>query len=335
VVLVLAAGCGGDPARHTPDGHAIDTHAADTRAIDAPADAMLFDASDPNSTVLIAQSPPGTNPDTTTWGGVLQFQVAGDGSALVAGAGIPKTSVEDPIGLAFKAATSEVFVGNRHGNSSADGVAGSISRFTYTQATHALVAQPEITGNGLQGVHQVAFSPTTGELFAANRDSGVSRFTFDGSGNPVANGTIASGPTRGVFVAPDGRRLYVSTASSVIRQFDLSTGTELTAVTLSTAGNLHFFAVRTGDLYVAALDDNKVYRYAIAANDDLTFVQAIDATSPVGVAFSADGMEMYVTGHMSTDVVQRYAYDASTDTWIATGSMDLGSSLGGIVILPG
>ncbi|MBV8760374.1 MAG: hypothetical protein JO257_23985 [Deltaproteobacteria bacterium] len=241
-----------DAVRHTPDSHVVDARA------DAPADvASLFDASDPNSTVLITQSPPGpTNTDPATWGGVLQFQVAGDGTSLVAGTGIAKTSVEDPVSLAFKSATSEVFVGNRHGNNAADGTAGSISRFAYVQSTHALTARPEITGNGLDGVHQVAFSPTTGELFAANQGNGVSRFTFDAAGTPVANGMIGSGTTRGVFVAPDGKRLYVSTASNVIRQFDLATGNELTAVTLQTTGNLHFFAIRTGELYVAALDDN-------------------------------------------------------------------------------
>ena len=76
-------------------------------------------------------------------------------------------------------------------------------------------ALPEITGNGLDGVHQVAFSPTTGELFAANQGNGISRFVFDNAGTPAANGTIGSGTTRGVFVAktlphhtrtPAGRR---------------------------------------------------------------------------------------------------------------------------------
>ena len=326
--LPLAAcdSCNNDKVRHTPDAHVVD----------ASPDVPLFDASDPNSTVLIAQSPPGpTNGDPTTWGGILQFQVAGDGSALTAGAGIAKTSVEDPVGLAYKAATSEVFVGNRHGNNAADGTAGSISRFAYVQATHALTALPEITGNGLDGVHQVAFSPTTGELFAANVNNGVSRFTFDGGGTAVANGMISSGPSRGVFVAPDGKRLYVSTATNVIRQFDLATGNELTAVTLQTTGNLHFFSVRARELYVAALDDNKVYRFTLDANDEPTMKQSIDASAPVGIAFSADGGEMYVTGHRTSDLVQRYLYDASSDTWMPNGTMDLGTSLGGVVIAPG
>ena len=328
LALSLAAcdSCNDDKARHTPDSHSVD----------ALADMPQFDASDPNSTVLITQSPPGpTNGDPTTWGGVLQFEVSGDGSALVASTGIAKTSVEDPVGLWFEPKSSVVFVGNRHGNNAADGTAGSISRFAYAFDTHALTALPEITGNGLDGVHQIALSPTTGELFAANVNNGISRFSFDAAGNAVAAGTISDGAARGVCVAPDGKRLYVSTAANVIRQFDLVTGDELTPITLQTTATLHFFAVRKGELYVAALDDNKVYRFSLDADDNPTMVQAVDASAPVGVAFSADGGEMYVTGHRTSDLLQRYLYDPGTDTWMPNGTMDLGTSLGGVVIAPG
>jgi hypothetical protein len=64
-------------------------------------------------------------------------------------------------------------------------------------------------------------------------------------------------------------------------------------------------------------------------------VQAIAAESPVGVAFSADGAEMFVSGHQTVDLLQRYTYDAASDTWTPSGTMDLGSSLGGVLIVPG
>jgi len=72
--------------------------------------------------------------------------------------GIPAARVRDPAGLAFPASSSEVFVGNRHGNNSADGVAGSISRFLYDRATRSFTATGTISGNGLAGVHQLNFS---------------------------------------------------------------------------------------------------------------------------------------------------------------------------------
>ena len=193
----------------------------------------------------------------------------------------------------------------------------------------------DITGNGLSGVHQVTFSPTTGEMFAANVNNGVSRFTFD-AGTAMAAGMLATGSsTRGVLVSPDGKRLWVSGASNVIRQFDLETGNELASVTLQTTGNLHYFAFRKSELYVAALGDNKVYRYTVDGNDDLTFKQAIDASQPIGVAFSADGEEMFVTTHYNADVIERYRYRATDDTWQSQGTINVSSSLGGIVIVPG
>ena len=70
------------------------------------------------------------------------------------------------------------------------------------------------------------------------------------------------------------------------------------------------------------------------ANDDLVFVQLIAAQAPIGVAFSADGAEMFVSGHLTVDLLQRYN-DAGSDTWTPSGTMDLGSSLGGLALVPG
>ena len=332
-LLAFASGgcdsCNNDPARHIVDS----PHGGSDAAFH---DAALVDAHDPNSDILVTQSPAGPgNGDMATWSGVLQFSVSGDGGALVGEAGLAKTELADPAGLAFKSATSEIFVGNRHGNNAADGTPGSVSRYAYDQTTHALTARTAITGNGLAGVHQIVFSPTTGELFAANVDNAISRFTFDAAGDPVPNGTIGTGPTRGVLVAPDGKRLYATAASGTIRQFELATGTELAAITVVAPSNpdLHFFAYRLGDVYVAGLDTQLVYRYHLEANDDLTFVETIAAASPIGIAFSADGSEMFVTGHRTVDLIQRYTFDGTT--WQPTGTQDLGSSLAGIVIVPG
>ncbi|MEP6864516.1 MAG: WD40 repeat domain-containing protein [Deltaproteobacteria bacterium] len=320
-------GCNNDGSRHIADAPHTFADALD---------ASRADASDPNSEIFVTQTPPGPqNADPANWSGVLQLSVRGDFAPLVMETGVAKTELADPAGIAFRSTSSELFVGNRHGNNAADGVAGTVSRRRYTQGTHALVVEPDITGNGLSGVHQVTFSPTSGEMFAANFGGGVSRFTFDADGVPVANGMISDGTTRGVLVTPDGSRLFVTNANNRIRSFDLATGTEVGTTTLSSSGVLHYLAYRLGDVYVAALADNMVYRYHLAANDDLTYVQAIAAESPVGVAFSADGAEMFVTGHQTVDLLQRYTYDAATDTWMSSGTMDLGSSLGGVVIVPG
>jgi len=53
------------------------------------------------------------------------------------------------------------------------------------------------------------------------------------------------------------------------------------------------------------------------------------------LALIADGAEMFVTGHQTVDLLQRYTYDSANDQWLPSSMMDLGSSLGGVLILPG
>jgi hypothetical protein len=147
--------------------------------------------------LLVAEAPPGS-PATSAWGGVLQYTLGGDGGALIAVAGIDRTLVADPMGLALRPGSSEVFVGNRHGNNAGDGVAGSISRFVWNASDHSFTPNGTIVGNGLTSVHQVAFHPVTGELFAANHTGagGISRFLIDGQGNVTPNGHLGSGMSR-------------------------------------------------------------------------------------------------------------------------------------------
>ena len=283
--------------------------------------------------LLVTQSPPGPqNTDPANWSGVLQFHLTASGGVLNPETGIDKTNLNDPAGLGFRPSTSELFVGNRWGNSSAS----SISRFIYDPVTRRLAPNGTITGNGLVGVHQITFSPVTGEMFAANYGNGVSRFTFDANGNALANGMIGSGTMRGVAVSPDGRRLYASSVSSVIRQFDLTTGAELGSVIVpSGVGGLHYFQIQAGRLYVAAPSDNCIYRYLIGTNDDLTLVDAVTNTlAAIAVTLSPDGQDMFVSGHKVSDLIYRFAHNPQDDSWTDMGTIDTGSSLGGILTIP-
>ncbi|MBN2574219.1 MAG: hypothetical protein JXP73_06620, partial [Deltaproteobacteria bacterium] len=289
--------------------------------------------------LLVTQSPPGpANGDMTTWGGVLQFTVAGAGATLQPATGIPAALLHDPAGLAFRASSSEVFVANRHGNNSADGTAGSINRFKYDRATRSFAPNGAITGNGLSGVHSLAFNPVTGELFAANIAGGVSRFTFDAQGVAVAHGVIADGTTRGVFVSNDGTRLWVTTASTSVRAFDLSSGAELPSVALPSGACLHYFGTLNGIVYVGGLNDDLVHRLTVGAGNALTYKDAIPGHAPISIAFSPDGLEMFVGGHRDTDVIDRYkpavTATGSTDGWAETTTFSTGSSLGAILIVP-
>jgi DNA-binding beta-propeller fold protein YncE len=240
----------------------------------------------------------------------------------------------DPVGLAYRASSGEVFVANRHGNNSADGTAGSIVRFRYDRQNRTFTRTSTITGNGLSGVHALAFSPTTGELFAANYAGCVSRFTFDGAGTAVPNNTLGSGGCRGVAVSADGKRLYVTTGMTVIKVFDLMTGVESPSVTVPENPSLHYMGWQGGVLYAAGLGNGKIHRFLIDLGGNPQQRDTIAASSPSALSFSADGMEMFTAGHRDSYIIQRFNYNAAGDTWTSTAEISAQKSLGDVLVLP-
>jgi len=277
--------------------------------------------------LLLTGSPPGPqNQDPATWQGVLQYAVTNLGAAPLPEPGIDRTNVSDPAGLAFRPSTHEVFVGNRHGNVAPS----SISRFLYDFEQRTLRPNGTITGNGLYGVHQLTFHPVSGELFAANFSGGVSRFTFGPNDEALPNGVIGDGTCRGVLVSPTGRHLYVTTAGDIIRRFDLASGQELPPIQTpgSAGGGLHYLRAHQGLLYVAALYDDRVYRYRILPDDSLDLIDYLEMNDPVTVAFSPDGAEMFVSGHRTSSLIYRFLYSSATGGWQEEAPVDAGQSLG-------
>lgn len=320
LVLAGCESCGTEGVHHLPDAR-------------DPLDVMPDAFGPTGGAMLVTLSPPDL-PPISTWSGALAYRIAKNGDPAMPITGIDKSQLRDPVDVLYRAAASEVLISNRHGNNSGDGVPGSISRFAYEPTTQAFTPTGEILGAALIAPHQIALHPQTGELFAATRDSGVARFTFAGN-TAMPDGTISNGPARGVAIAPDGARLYVTTASNVIRQFALPAGTELAALTLPGTQNLHYMAIRGGQLYVAALDAGMVHRFQILPDDSLAALPGIAAPqNPVAVAFSEDGNEMFVTGHRSSSLIARYEYEAAFDAWTGTTDVMTSGSLGGVAMLP-
>lgn len=298
-----------------------------------------------NSFFILVTQTPGGSPVQADWGGVLRYNLPEDNGAAKQVTAIDKTLVHDPLGLAFCNKSAEVFVGNRWGNYPPSG-GGSISRFLYDASNQTFKPNGEITGNGLGAVGQVAFNPTEDELFAANvTQSGggsISEFKVDAKGN-VTPDTVLQVPTSttiGLAVAPDGKRLYVSSGSpwgggNVIRQFDLPSGTEVTpSVTIPSADRLHLMTREGSDLYVSDPRSGQgataVYHLKIASNDDLTLVDTILATDPISVTLSPDGLEMFAVAHQVGDGGEIDRFKAMADGgWMATTKITPPGSLGG------
>jgi len=274
--------------------------------------------------VMVGESTNGSNPPAN-WRGVLRFDVSTPGGAAVAGTGIPAASVSDPGGLTFSA-SGELFVGNRHGN----GSPSSVSRFLYDSGSNSYLSNGTITGNSLFGTHGVAFS-TTGELFAANVNGPISRFTFSG-GTAVANGTMGSGAYRDVAFSADGKWAYATQGVSAnLLKYDLATGNLVNTFAIAGAAGLHWMNWRNGELYVSAYNSGTVHAIDFDANGDVTSSSiAASAATAIGVAFSPDGSEMFVTGHTS-GVISRFLY--SSGSWVANGSIVTNEDMGDIAII--
>ena len=45
-------------------------------------------------------------------------------------------------------------------------------------------------------------------------------------------------------------------------------------------------------------------------------------------------MEMFSAGHRDSDILQRFRYDATGDTWTASADVSAQKSLGDVLVLP-
>jgi 6-phosphogluconolactonase (cycloisomerase 2 family) len=279
--------------------------------------------------LVVTNTPPGSNTNPASWQPVDRFGFATSGAAPTALAQIPVTQVFDPASAVFRTAT-DLFIGNRHGNNAG---LGSISRFTLSSNGLTATANGNFTTPGMIGVHELAISPTTGELFAATVNDGVFRFAFDVGGQPVFNGHFANGyQTRGILVHPNGRYIYCSTHSNIISVFhieDNNSITTLAPVTVPGASNMHFFCLGpTGDeLYVSDIDANKVFRFSMLPGGGLVAKPPVTSTGAIDCAFSADGHEMFVGNHYVGGIT-RYTHNDAIDTWEQSGFIST-PSMGG------
>src|SRR5262249_34340673 len=104
-------------------------------------------------------------------GPILRYEFDSTG-ALIPMPAILQTRTNDPIGVDFNK-IGELFVGNRHGNTTI----GSVGRFPQDKCGNCADIGL-ITGNNLSAVQGVRISPW-GELFAANiSNKTISRFIF-------------------------------------------------------------------------------------------------------------------------------------------------------------
>jgi 6-phosphogluconolactonase (cycloisomerase 2 family) len=244
---------------------------------------------------MASRMKPGGPPESG-WLDVVAIDPAADAkSALRWGTAIPRTNslLRDPSGVAFRRESAELFVGNRFGNSGP----GTIARFKYSATSGILTDNGSIEHPSLGAVTQISFSPTTGDLFAANfLKNQIVRFSFNARGEAKFENAYPSDGAVGVAVSPSGRSIYVTLRTNTIRHFNVSSGAVLPETAVS-MGNLHLMAVAHGHLFVAS--GTSVVRLNIEANEGETLAEdgAVSAPSAIAVSFSPDATTMFVAEH--------------------------------------
>ena len=301
-----------------------------------------FDAApSPRFFILVTETPAGSVP-SSAWGGILRYDVADDFKPATEAKGsdggtwVDRAFVADPVGLAFRQTTAEVFVGNRRGNTD-----GSITRFAYSKQTESLTKKGDLaTADGAGAVMQIAFSHDETELFAARGTGEITRFKFDVSGNLVPNGKLSGlGSMIGVAVSNDGKRLYATQQyGTTIREFQLPSGAEVPGFAVLGASRPHLMVMdpKNNRLYVSDIQANKIFVLAVDANDDLSLKQSITATNPISVALSPTGAELFSTSHNFSppDVIERFQMDKSGN-WVTQGpqaTISTATALGGTLV---
>ena len=278
--------------------------------------------------VAVPHTVPGSGTGSLT--PVLLFNLT-DTGPLTALPQIPGSALDDP-SYALFSASGELFVANRHGN--AAGGTGSISRFTFDAGGNA-IAGVAITGNALNSVHGLAFSPA-GELFAADWNTGtISRFTFDALGNAVPNGTISTGGLVLGLAVSAGGELFASDYGASVNRWLIDpvngAATPNGSFVISGAGNLHGLTFdANGNLFAADASSGNVFRVRFDAAGTATVDLAIPVGgAPIGVAFSPAG-ELFVSQHFAGQLV-RFVFDAAGAP-VANGSFNTGVNLGGVAV---
>jgi DNA-binding beta-propeller fold protein YncE len=354
--MFALVGCGGDvgafqkgdAGNETPD--ASDASSIPDQGVTF-ADSSMPDVvqAPPGFFLLATETPYAPAGDGSNWGNITSFSISADYVAATSSPAIPKSTkapmlVADPIGLAFRWSTAEVFIANRGGNLSGQ---STISSFPYNKDTKTFGAG-SLAISGFTGFHQMAFTPKEDEIFVGTNNEGMRRFKYDGSKWNEVLPQLVGGWVRGVQVSPDGKRLYATTAHSDILQFDLTTNTQLPSIQLKdTTAALHFMslcgpAIATftvgcspAQLYVSdslQSGPRAIYRFDIDKNDDLVNETIIPADATFHTAISPDGQELY-SGESALNQIQRFK--PSSSTWTASGPViKTTNNIGTILVFP-
>ncbi len=275
-------------------------------------------------TIFAAETAAGTlGGNTSLYGGVQRHDFVLAGGASTLGTGIPAAQLADPAGIVF--AGGKLHVGNRHGNNQG---LGSIRSFAW-DGTSLSAGSVTVSSNvgTFQGWHGFSFAPN-GDIFVATVSGGTRRFRDSGAGY-VDIGGVASGSVRDTWVSPDGLKLIETQLPSTLRVSDLTSGTIVfsTNFTVNGSNAMHQMSMRGNEMYVTSFNSAKVHRVNLGSAFVPTSSSVVaDVPAAIGICFSPDGNEMFISGH-TTNRISRYVI-SGIGTWIPNGFIATGKNMG-------
>ena len=268
--------------------------------------------------------------DTAHYGGVQQYDFASTGGSFVAGGGLAAADLHDPVGLVVR--NSKLYVSNRWGNTQGK---GSVQDFDFDFGTKTLSGGATVavqTTAASQGFHGFQFAPN-GDLYVTTVSNGTHRYRDTGSGyTEIAS--VANGAVRDVWISPDGKKMITSGVGNALHITDIvgdGFGNS-TDFTMSQANATHQMAFRGGSLYVTSFNSSKVIKVELDADYDPTSSSVLfDVSGAIGITFSPDGEEMFVSSHTG-NFIQRYLDNGGT--WTDNGKFDTGHNMGYLAAVP-
>lgn len=268
--------------------------------------------------------------NTAAYGGVQRYNFTISGGAATTGTGIPADQLSDPAGLFY--ANSKLFVSNRHGNTLGQ---GSVKAFDWDGSALSGVGTTVATSTSASyaGFHGMSVA-SDGKLYVSTANGGSRQFTPPGSPYPDTGGT-AGYQARDAWISPDGAVLIESGINDSVRVWDVSgnTFTYNTTFTIPGASAIHQLTYQGGALYCAGFNSWTVHRIDLGLNyKPVSSTQLFSNQQGIGVGFSPDGNEMYVSGH-TTNRINRYVIGGN-GSWIDNGVIATGHNMGYVAVIP-
>ncbi len=261
--------------------------------------------------------------NTALYGGVQRHDFVLAGGASVLGTGIPSSQLADPAGVFFQG--GKLHVSNRHGNTLG---LGSIRSFDWdgsNLSAGTVIASSSVAG--FQGWHGSTVAPN-GDIFVSTVVGGSRRFR-DTAGTFSDIGGTSLAQVRDVMVSPDGTKLIETVIPSTLRVSNIVPGSTSfnSSFVVSSANAMHQMTMRGGALYTTSFNAGKVHK--VELNSSFLPVSSsviLSVESPIGICFSPDGNEMFISGH-TTNRISRFVI-SGIGTWIPNGFIATGKNMG-------